>query len=609
MRGRSTSRKFSLTVSPELGNKTVGAATGTDGEPGDEIRARQIAILHRQTATVALGNLVVSVVAVAVLWQHAPHAGLLVWGGLLWLFSLDRLYRWYRARHSDRPPRVSSRVVRRATVLAVLAGIWWGVPALFMFPVYSEIQQLFLALLICGMGAGAVSALAVLPSACLGFVVSSSAMLIARLLWQGTEMHILLAVVGVVYMFGLWIFARNSYRAFLSGTKAEIENRALARELNQLRGILIDALESASEGFALFDADTKLVYCNGNFRKFFPFGAAKLEPGTTYEEIVRAAGNEGAYRGSPERYEAWVERQLERYRNPKGSFEQESANGRWLHSSLRRTTDGGTVSTHVDVTPMKDREAAMNRSKKEAEAASRAKSEFLALMSHELRTPLNAIMGFAQILKEEMFGAHTDPVYKEYAADIYDSGNHLLHVISDILDLSKIEAGKFELDDQPVDLNRLIQSAWRMVQKPAEEAGLTLSLDGPEALPPLRADPRAVKQMLTNLLSNAVKFTPSGGSIGIGVRLTADGLSLSVRDTGIGIAKEDLPRVLEPFGQVERGLTRSTQGTGLGVPLVRSLIEMHDGAFEIESEPGKGTNVTLRFGNERIIQGPFAGAA
>ncbi len=229
-----------------------------------------------------------------------------------------------------------------------------------------------------------------------------------------------------------------------------------------------------------------------------------------------------------------------------------------------------------------------------AEAASQAKSEFLATMSHELRTPLNAVIGFSQVMMSEALGPIGSPQYREYAKDIHDSGTHLLEIINDILDLSKAEAGKLELDEGRVDIRDVIDATCRLIRPRAERAGLSVVARVPASLPRLWGDERKLKQILLNLVSNAVKFTPSGGQIEIAASFhVRTGFSVTVQDTGIGIAAENLRRVLEPFVQVENSLTRSHEGSGLGLPLAAKMAELHGGKLSIDSDLGKGTRVAL----------------
>jgi signal transduction histidine kinase len=232
----------------------------------------------------------------------------------------------------------------------------------------------------------------------------------------------------------------------------------------------------------------------------------------------------------------------------------------------------------------------------------RYRSEFLANMSHELRTPLNAIMGFSEVIKDEMFGDVSVPQYAEYARDIHNSGAHLLEIINDILDLSKVEAGRFELAEEDVDIAEVVAAVQQLVKGRAEAKGIVLTDRLADGLPRLHADRRTLKQMLLNLLSNGIKFTPSGGSVRIDGTVAANGgIRLAVSDTGIGIAPEHLGKVLEPFGQVDSPLAREHQGTGLGLPLVKAMVELHGGRLELDSAEGRGSTVALCFPPRRSL--------
>jgi signal transduction histidine kinase len=232
--------------------------------------------------------------------------------------------------------------------------------------------------------------------------------------------------------------------------------------------------------------------------------------------------------------------------------------------------------------------------KDEAEAASRSKSEFLANMSHELRTPLNAVIGFSQAMLKEIKGPLNEH-YRSYAHDISEGGSHLLAIITDILDLSKAEAGKLNLTEEPVDIGAVIDQAKHFVQHKAVEAHHTLTVRIDKDLPLVLADPLRLKQIVINLLSNAVKFTPPGGRIEVGASFhESDGFFIAVRDNGIGIAAEHMQKVLEPFSQVEGALNRRHQGSGLGLALAKKMTRLHDGTLSLDSAPGRGTTVTVR---------------
>jgi len=382
--------------------------------------------------------------------------------------------------------------------------------------------------------------------------------------------------------------------------------RAQAAE-NRLR----DAIESVSEAFVLWDRQGRLLMCNRNYRNVFNLEPKLLKPGAPRNEVNRFAA-------------LAIKHDQPAPDGAKGVREAELNDGRWIQISERRTAEGGLVMTAADITAIKNQEearrlneeqlqhavAGLERSQEQlaelarkyemekvkAEGANKAKSEFLANMSHELRTPLNAINGFSEIMMNEMFGKLGDARYKGYSLDIHNSGQHLLALINDILDMSKIEAGKMNLKFEPLSLEDVTEDAVRLVRNRAEAAGLKLEIDFPP-LPEVEADYRAVKQVLLNLLSNAIKFTPRAGRVTVRAEVRRDPLGervrVSVTDTGIGIAAEDLARLAKPFEQVESQHAKTTQGTGLGLALTKSLVEMHDGALEMTSTPGEGTTVSF----------------
>jgi PAS domain S-box-containing protein len=255
-----------------------------------------------------------------------------------------------------------------------------------------------------------------------------------------------------------------------------------------------------------------------------------------------------------------------------------------------------------DITERKRMEKDLVAAKLKAEDANRAKSMFLANMSHELRTPLNAVIGFAEIIKNELLGAINEPRYRDYAGDIHSSGKRLLQLINDILDMTKVEAGTYQLREDVCDLAKLVGDAIALVQNLAIQNELTVRVDVPQDIPFLFADERGVRQVLVNFLSNAIKFTPKGGDVAVSARLEPDGaLALAVVDTGIGMAPDDIPQALSPFRQLEGSHGRKYEGTGLGLSLIKAMLDLHEGSLHVDSTLGVGTTVTAKFPPRRTI--------
>lgn len=273
--------------------------------------------------------------------------------------------------------------------------------------------------------------------------------------------------------------------------------------------------------------------------------------------------------------------------------ETETVDGR----EVQRTLAQGFL---LDVTELKLAADALQLAREKAEDANRVKSEFLANMSHELRTPLNAVIGFSEIMKDQLFGP-LDPQYREYATSIHTSGRHLLDLINDVLDLSKIEAGRFEIAEEETDLGAVLKECAVLLQERMQSAGLHGRHEIPEDLPSMLIDERRIKQVILNLLSNAIKFTPPGGSVTLSAAVKDEGVVVSVRDTGIGMSAEEIPRALAKFGQIDGDLSRAHDGTGLGLPIAKSLIEMHGGRLEVRSDKGKGTEMRIWLPTNRIV--------
>jgi PAS domain S-box-containing protein len=395
---------------------------------------------------------------------------------------------------------------------------------------------------------------------------------------------------------------------------------------------LRDALDSMSDGFVLCDANDHIVLVNGCMIAMFATLSHLLQPGRSLREFLFEGASKGVFNTGDLASDAWADSwMISSGRNRR--VEHHLTDGRWILASERRTGDGGYVCLWSDITRLKNQEEQLRnsiadlelsqsrlqslteswrrlseereRERDTAMRASRAKSDFLASMSHELRTPLNSILGFSEIMKSELFGSLGTDQYRGYTRNIHESGSHLLSLINDVLDLAKIESGKLELHEERCELEQISKSVLQLMKEKARECGVLLKVECRRVIPTVRGDERKIKQILFNLLSNAIKFTPKGGRAAVRLGMDQSGnVELAVIDTGIGIASDQIQRVLEPFTQVESVYNRRHSGTGLGLTLAKELAELHGADFDLTSEEGKGTTVTVKFPRWRIISAP-----
>jgi signal transduction histidine kinase len=380
-----------------------------------------------------------------------------------------------------------------------------------------------------------------------------------------------------------------------------IRNLAVAQRAQDSQARLYEAIEGMSEAIVLYDADERFVMCNTSHREIYPETAALNRPGVKYEDILRAWIETGRLRlpAGMDR-EAFIQTRLRQFRHPGEPVDLQQIDDRWMQISERRTPDGGLIRVATDITALKRQQEMLSEARDAAEASNRTKSLFLANMSHELRTPLHAILGLSEIIRDQ---PGLEAPVPEYGKMIHDSGQHLLNLINDILDMSKIEAGRYELVEETLNLADLVKSSLSITSTRANMAGVILDDKVSAALPAVRADARALKQVLLNLLSNAVKFTPAGGHVTLSARLEPDGsMALCVADKGVGIAAEDLSRVTEPFWQADPSHARKYGGTGLGLSISKHLIALHGGSMQVESAVGRGTTVTVRLPKERVAE-------
>jgi len=365
---------------------------------------------------------------------------------------------------------------------------------------------------------------------------------------------------------------------------------------------LIEATDSFAGGFALNDKDDRLVICNDNYHLAMDDVADILKPGIAFEELLRTRADRGMRRDGLQRDEKYINERLEQHRNPKGPVERTYEDGTTSQLHEFKTREGGTAIIRTDVTELKNSERALNAARQEAEAASQAKSEFLANMSHELRTPLNAIIGFSEALSHEIFGPLGNLKQEEYIDNIHTSGEHLLDLINDILEVSTIEADKLELREQDVDIEEVVNASLLLINAQAEQRSVKLVNAISGYRPIIRADQRRIKQALVNILSNAVKFSNAGGGVAVNAEAGRDGAAtILITDTGIGMSEADLDQAMEPFGQVHHEGAYDSEGTGLGLPLTKRLVEIQGGRLVIDSAPQSGTTVRIEFPPARVV--------
>jgi two-component system cell cycle sensor histidine kinase PleC len=443
---------------------------------------------------------------------------------------------------------------------------------------------------------------------------------------------------------GHWIWLRvrcelsqgsNDSGLHLIGIAVDItEQKSLAERTVEADLRLRDAIETIPEAFVLWDAEDRLVLCNSHFQRLHRLPDSAVTPGTSYETVIEV--------GSMPEVRTRLQETSAQAPGAR-TFEAQLDDGSWLHISERRTKDGGYVSVGTDITRIKEHEQKLvdndlrlratvidlkrsqttleaqaielvdlaqkySDEKNRAEEANQTKSKFLANMSHELRTPLNAIIGFSEVMGSGMFGSLGSEKYAEYCHDILTSGHYLLEVINDILDMSKIEAGRMKLDMETLDLSKTLAESLRVVSGRADDKHLTLDTDI-EGTVPVVADRRAIKQIIVNLLSNAVKFTPDGGKVTVRCRRRRNSVVLLIADSGIGIAPQSLARLGQPFEQVESQLTKTYHGSGLGLAIAKSLTNLHGGSMKLRSTLGVGTVVWVSLPRDAKAKAKVSAAA
>lgn len=382
-------------------------------------------------------------------------------------------------------------------------------------------------------------------------------------------------------------------------TYTDVTDRYVAETYSDL---MIQAFDRSGAGVAVFDPSDQLVFVNDTLRRNNPFIDDESLNKLTYigwgekllehNVIVDAKGREAS----------WLDTWINMRHDTSGGNEVHRTDNSWRYVDAVKLDNDYTVLVSTNITDLKRIEEEVVRAKEDAEFANRAKTDFLANMSHELRTPLNSIIGFSELLISMSIDTISPEKVIEYLRDINGSGRHLLRLISDVLDISKIEVGEMKLYESSLCLRELTEQSLRMIRERAQRHGAKIDYDENMPKVRLRADETRIKQILLNLLTNSIKFTDRGGSISVGWTLNEGGsLTLQVSDSGTGMDEKSIKIALEPFGQVAQTLTREHEGTGLGVPLSRRLAELHQAELVIESELGVGTKVSITFPPERVI--------
>ena len=537
------------------------------------------------------------------LWGYLPYRLELLWFAAVTLMWAHYVWRMSRRRRHAMSLRGAAHLLANAWKTALVSGLSWGCLALTepWLPLERHAALEVIAAALC---AGSAATLAPAPSAARAYMSGVLGPFIIFFLWQFDLTHAILAVLALGMLQAMLMANRLGYRSLVKGVRAQRAALLAGEELRDAQREWRELSETA-EAFALFNHRHRLLLWNDAYARLLSVMPAMLTRGMSWGQIHALSGldvlPESRLFSPPTDPEAATVLHDE---FPLGL--------RWYRSTVRRLANGDVAVSHVDITALKNREAELldlrdelEAARDEAEAASQAKSRFLANMSHELRTPLNAVIGFSDIMVQDCAtGRDNSPMHAQYARTILESGQHLLSIVEDMLDLARIEAGKLRVLESNVDLVDLVRSASAMALGRGTTTGVTLRERLPEQPLPMRLDARLIRQALINLVGNALKFSRPNSEVTIALTGPDDAggdVRLIIADQGIGIPDHLVEEVLKPFAQVEDSEARRYGGVGLGLPLARQFIELQGGQLRLESTLGEGTRAVITLPAARVV--------
>ena len=543
----------------------------------------------------ALANIVNTLLTAFLFWNVIPTPVILVWSGVSLWASGNRLLAWYKYRDRPAPKSVERKTIVRSTLWSGLAGVLWGMIGLGMAWQGSIVHHIFLGFVIGGQAAAAAVWLSSVLTSSYAYIWLSVGPLGIGLFLQGEAITTVMGIMVLLFMLASFQLARRTHDDFQSGVRANLELRDLNERLleseqryRNSEEVLTTAIDAMDAGFVIFDADDRLVLANAKYREIYKVAASIIKPGTKFEDVLRHGIRTGVHLSPADNSEEWMANRMAEHTAASTTSEQLLSDGRWLQVSERKTSDGSTVGFRFDITKMKQAQDDFRKARDEAEAASRAKSEFLSSMSHELRTPLNAILGFAQLLDtDHLLPLHEDQ--QESVDQILSGGKHLLDLIDQVLDLARIETGNITVSIEGVLLEDLLKECIPLAETLALKRNITLEHSLSEPSLAVLADTTRLKQVLLNLLSNAVKYNRDGGRVTLdSTASNRNTVVIAVSDTGVGIPEEKQEMVFEPFNRLGAE-TSATEGTGIGLTICKELVQLMNGTIGFESTVGEGT--------------------